>query len=68
MPMRNISTLVVEPYNMRFYGNAFGSSLVVMREQEDEKGCDKIDRGVFGYFVVEVPELYLELRDLSQRT
>jgi len=53
---------------MRFYGNAFGSSLVVLREQEDEKGCDKLDRGIFGYFVAKVPEVYLELRDLSQRT
>jgi hypothetical protein len=53
---------------MRFYGNAFGSSLVAIREQVDEKGCEKFDRDIFGYFVVKVPEVYLELRDLSQRT
>jgi len=68
MSMWNISTVVVEPHSMRFYGNAFGSSLVAIREQVDEKGCEKSDRDIFGYFVVKVPEVYLELRDLSQRT
>ena len=58
---------VVEPYIMRFYGNAFGSCLVVVPEQVDENGCDEFDRGIFGYFVVKVPEVYLELRDLFQR-
>lgn len=53
---------------MRFYGSAFGISLVVICEQEDGKDCAKSDRGIFGYFVVKVPEVYLELRDVFRRT
>jgi hypothetical protein len=45
---------------MKFYGNAFGRSLVVVREHVDENGCDKFDRGIFGYFVVKVSEVFLE--------
>jgi hypothetical protein len=52
---------------MRFYGNAFGRPLVV-REQVDEHGCDEFGRSIFGYFVVKVSEVFLELRDLFQRT
>jgi hypothetical protein len=62
MPIRNISRVVIESHSMRFYGNAFGN-LVVIREREDENGCDKFDRGIFGYFIVKVPEVYLESRD-----
>jgi hypothetical protein len=32
---------------MKLYGNAYGSSLVVTREQEDEMGCDKFDKRHF---------------------
>ena len=41
------------PHIMRFYVSTFGSSLVVICEQQDEKGGDKLNKGHFWIFCCE---------------